>query len=198
MQIERFPAARAVTAILWLILTAGVVGAAWLYWRQPARRIDERATLTLLRSQPMSFLVTRRVVCQIVVEAEESTWLGQWRGVLWATVHIHYGVDMRKVTSADIRRQADLVVVTLPEAELLDFAVEPGSVGFMSKSTAAAKLEDLLRDGQRQELERRLRDRAMNFARDHDLMPPRTDLVAELNEAAAAIQEATGVKLRFE
>lgn len=198
MRIERFPAARAVTAILWLILAAGVVGAVCLHWRWPARRIDERATLTLLRSEAMAFLVTRRTSVQIVVEYEEEDWAGRWRGCLWAVVHMHHGLDLRRVQPDDIRRDGDVLIVRLPQPEFLNFAVEPGSVGILCKSTAVPKIADILNDGHRRELEKRLRQRALEFVRQYDLAPSKEQIVAELNGAAAAIEQATGVKLRFE
>jgi len=69
----------------------------------PRTRIDEHISLSVLRSRAMAFLVTRRTATQIVVEHGESNWLGQWRGVLWATVQIHYGVDLEKIQPRDIR-----------------------------------------------------------------------------------------------
>lgn len=43
----------------------------------------------------------------------------------------------------------------------------------------------------------RLRQRAMEFARGHDLMPARGQILRELNEAAASFRES-GLKIRFE
>ena len=67
-------------------------------------------------------------------------------------------------------REGSVLVVHLPEPELLDFALVPGSEGFISKSTAIPKLLDFARGGwQRQLLEQRVRDQALKFAAD----PPR-------------------------
>lgn len=162
-------------------------------------RVDERTTLSILRSEALQFLVTRRTATQIVIEHEESNLLGEWRGVLWATVHWRWGVDLKKIQAQDVHRQGEQILCRLPEPELLDFSVEPETMGFMSKSTVVPKLLDLMRgDWQRRILEMQLRERAMKFAKDRNLCPTRRELIAQLNDAAAAIQVATGLQIRFE
>jgi hypothetical protein len=191
----------AAAAVLLVAIGAGV--GMWLGGRSvnplTRRTVDEKVTLSLLRSEALAFLVTRRTVTQIVVEHEEFDLLGEWRGVLWATVSWRWGVDMTRITEKDIRRQGQVIVCRLPEPQLLDFALEPGSVGFMSKSTAVPKLLDLARGGeQRRKLEERLRTRAMEFAGRQGLCPSREEVVRQLNDAAGAIRQAAGVEIRFE
>ncbi len=139
-----------------------------------------------------------KLVTQIVVEHEEGDWLGGWRGVLWATVRMHYGVDLKKIQAGDIRRGGDAIIVRLPEPEILDFSVEPSSEGFLSKSTAVAKIQDLLHNGQRQQLERSLRQLALDFAGRQDMMPTREEMVRQLNASIAALNSPTGLSIRFE
>lgn len=201
MNTRHLPSGHVLVWVLWIILAGGLLASLAIHlWprRSPSKRIDEKATISLLRSEAMSFLVTRRAVVQIVVEHAESDWLGDWHGVLWATVHIHHGADLQQMDEGNVRREGDRLIVRLPDPELLDLSVEPGSVGFLSKSTVVPKLQDLLRDGQRQRLERRLREEAMKFARRHDLLPSRQQVVQQLNDAAARLKEASGVELRFE
>jgi hypothetical protein len=191
----------AAAAVLLVAIGAGV--GMWLGGRSvnplTRRTVDEKVTLSLLRSEALAFLVTRRTVTQIVVEYEESDLLGEWRGVLWATVSWRWGVDMTRITEKDIRRQGQVIVCRLPEPQLLDFALEPGSVGFMSRSTAVPKLLDLARGGeQRRKLEECLRTRAMEFAGRQGLCPSREEVVRQLNDAAGAIRQAAGVEIRFE
>lgn len=162
-------------------------------------RIDEKATLSLLRTEALAFLVTHRSATQIVVEYDEADWLGEWHGVLWATVSWRWGVDLKKLTEKDIRRQGETIFVHLGEPELLDFAIDPGSVGFLSKSTAMPKVMDFFRGGwQRKILEQRLRERAMAFARDQKLCPDRRQMVDQLNVATEAFRAAAKLELRFE
>ena len=79
-----------------------------------------------------------------------------------------------------------------------DFAVEPGSVGCLSKSTAVPKVVDLLHNGHRQLLEGRLRESALEFAEQRDMLPTRDELVEQLNEAVSLLASEGGVRLRFE
>jgi len=189
-----------VSALLTMVMIAMAVGAGlWLYARTPGGAyIDENTTLSILHSESMAFLMTRRMSTQVVVEHAEGDWLGDWRGVLWATVRIHYGVDLQKVQAEDIRSDGDAFIVRLPEPEMLDFAMEPGSEGFLSKSTAIAKIQDLLHNGQRRKLEQSLRDAALEFAARQDMLPTREELVNQLNAAIAALNSPAGLKLRFE
>ena len=180
-----------------LLLGLGV----WLalsLWQLPATRIDERTTLSILRSEAMTFLVTRRLATQIVVEYEESDWLGEWRGVLWATVRMYHGVDLKKIEPNDIHREGDVIFVRLPQPELLDFCVEPGSVGVLTKSTAVPKVLSILRNGHRKQLEKALRQRALEFAGRQGMLPTREEIVWQLNTAMLALTVPAGVNIRFE
>jgi len=167
-------------------------------WRLPATRVDERTTLSILRSEAMAFLVTRRLATQIVVEYEESDWLGEWRGVLWATVRMYHGVDLKKIEASDIRREGDVIHVRLPQPELLDFCVEPGSVGVLTKSTAIPRVLSILRNGHRRQLEQALQQRALEFAGRQGMLPTREEIVRQLNTAVSALSASTGVTIRFE
>ncbi|MCY2928608.1 MAG: DUF4230 domain-containing protein [Planctomycetota bacterium] len=199
MRVDRLPGAKVITPILWVVLIGGLATVIFLHrssW-QPATIDVERTTLSLLKSEPVRILVVRRTTTQIVVEYEEENWLGHWQGVLWGVVQMHYGIDLDKVSKADLRRDGETVVVALPEPQLLTFTVEPGSVGLMTKSTAAPKIADMLHNGHRRLLEERLRERAMEFAKGHDLMPSKAQIVRELNEAVASFGDS-GLKIRFE
>ena len=71
--------------------------------------VDEKTTLSILRSRPMLFLVTRQIRTQIVIDHSEANWIGQWRGVLWGTVTISYGVDVHEIKADDLRREREVV-----------------------------------------------------------------------------------------
>jgi len=53
-------------------------------------------------------------------------------------------------------------------------------------------------NGHRRELERRLQTQALQFAREHGLMPSCDEIVRQLNDATALLKGRTGVELRFE
>jgi hypothetical protein len=189
-------------ALLWLFFTAGLTATALLvglHLSRPSRPvIDERLTISILRSEELAFLVTRRAATQVVIDHSETDWWGEWRGVLWATVSWRWGVDVAKIGPQDIRREGQAIIVRLPEPELLDMGVQPGSLGFLSKSTAMPKLLDFTRGGsQRQMLEQKLHERAMQFASEQGLMPSRAEIVRQANSVAAPLCTA-GVEVRFE
>ena len=202
MKFRDLPGVRMINGLLWTIILAGAafwIVANYLAPSLTGSVVDERTTLSILRSRPMLFLVTRQIRTQVVIDHKESNWIGQWRGVLWGTVTISYGVDVHEIKASDLRREGDVVFVRIPEPRLLSFAVEPGSIGFLSKATAAPKLQDLLDGGgHRRQLEKRLHDQAMAFAREHDMLPDRSQIVEQLNDAAVDLAKTVGIRIRFE
>ena len=202
MKFRDLPGVRMINGLLWTIILAGAafwIVANYLAPSLTGSVVDERTTLSILRSRPMLFLVTRQIRTQVVIDHKESNWIGQWRGVLWGTVTISYGVDVHEIKASDLRREGEVVFVRIPEPRLLNFAVEPGSIGFLSKATAAPKLQDLLDGGgHRRQLEKRLHDQAMAFAREHDMLPDRSQIVEQLNDAAADLAKTVGIRIRFE
>ncbi len=203
MRFQNLPGIRMINGLLWMVILAGVA-----YWVVVnvlglsligSSVVDEKTTLSILRSRPMLFLVTRQIRTQIVIDHSESKWVGQWRGVLWGTVTISYGVDVNEIEVDDLRREDEVVFVRIPEPRLLSFSVEPGSIGFMSKATAAPKLQDWLDGGgHRRQLESRLHEQAMSFAREHDMLPDRSQIVEQLNDTAAGLAKTAGIRIRFE
>ena len=202
MDVSRLPGARILAPVLWTILLAGLgVGLFMCVRKGPTvtRHVDEKATLSVLRSEELAFLVTRRSATQIVIQHQESDLWGEWQGVLWATISWRWGVDMAKITEKDLRKEGECLVVHLPEPELLDFSLEPGSVGFLSKATAVPKLVDFARGGShRGLLEGRLKEHALAFAAERKLLPSRQEILDQLNRSSGLLEQATGTRLRFE
>ena len=202
MRFQNLPGVRMINGFLWMIILAGAafwIVANYLAPSLTGTVVDEKTTLSILCSRPMLFLVTRQIRTQIVIDHRESNWVGQWRGVLWASVRISYGVDVHEIKADALRRQGEVVFVRIPEPRLLSFSVEPGSVGFLSKATAAPKLQDWFDGGgHRRQLEQRLHDQAMSFAKEHDMLPDRTQIVEQLNDTAAGLARAAGIRIRFE
>jgi hypothetical protein len=160
--------------------------------------VNEKVTLSVLRTEALAFFVARRSVTEVVLDYQESSWLSQWRCVLWGVVRFNWGADLKKLREQDIRQEGNVVYVRLPEVELLEFSVEPGSIGYIDKSTAIAKLDDVLNGTHRQELERRLFARALDFANSHGLTPTREEIVRQLNEATPRLKGRASFELRFE
>jgi len=197
-------------AIKFVVIAAVIVlavAAVKFYWPggesgilAPLRpKIDEKATLSLLKSEALAFLVTRRNVTQLVVEHYESSILGRWQGVYWATVKWNWGVDLTQLKESDIRRDGEVIYCRLPEPGLLDFSIEPQSERFFSRSTLVPKLIEVFEPGQqRQILHGLLHQKAMEFAQQHKLRPSRQEMINHLNQAAEVIRQAAGTEIRFE
>jgi hypothetical protein len=202
MRFYTLPGVRMINGLLWIIILGGAAFGIVANYLGPSLTrsvVDEKTTLSILRSRPMLFLVTRQIRTQIVIDHSESNWIGQWRGVLWGTVMISYGVDINEIKNDDLRREDGMVFVRIPEPRLLNFSVESGSIGFISKATAAPKLQDWLGGGDhRRQLENRLHDQAMKFAREHDMLPDRAQIVEQLNDTAASLAKTAGIRIRFE
>lgn len=184
--------------LLLLVLVVLAVLAANLLRDGPISSPDStKATLALLRSEPMLFLVTCRGTSLVLVEHRRWNWWGSWQGVLWATVTWRWGVDLRELRPGHIRREGPRVIVRLPEPNLLDFGIEPGSVRLLNKSTALAWLRaQITEGGHRRELEQKLQATLLKFATRHDLLPSRQSLVDRLNAQAVAWGQAD--RLHFE
>lgn len=190
-----------IAPVLWAILLVAL--GVWLghgIWpRSTDAQVREEVVMSLLKSQRLNFLVTRRAATQLVLEHTESSWTGEWHAVLWCTITWRWGVDLNEITPDDIRREGSTVHIRLPEPRLLDFGLVPGSTGTISKATLVPKLMDFSRGGwQRHILERRLQAHAKKFASEHGLMPDREEIARQLNGAAALFREASGVRIHFE
>lgn len=161
--------------------------------------VDIKATLSVLRSEAMSFLVTRHDTMQVVVKYSESDWLGDWDGVLWATVDWHWGVDLRKLSEKDLRREGDVLYCRLPDPELLSFGIEPGSEQFISKSTLVPKVHEVFNTGsQQKKLHDQIKTQAASVAQKQMLAPSRAEMVEQLNRKPAEFQRLVGLAVRFE
>jgi hypothetical protein len=161
---------------------------------------DEKATLTLLRTEVMKFLVMRRTTTQIVIEHHESFWWGDWRGVVWGTVKWEWGINMDKLKPSDIRRDGPRIICHLPDPEELGFSCDPSSIHSMASSTPLAKLDDLFSDdgGHRELLQIRLWEHAKQFSKEQKLRPDRDELVKQLNSDILQFNKALGVDILFE
>lgn len=162
-------------------------------------KVDENVTLSILHSEAMAFLVTRRTTTQIVFEHSESSFWGDWNGVMWATVTWQWGVDLKKITKDDLRREGDVVYCRLGEPELLNFDVDESTMRFMSKSTAVPKIVSVLDPNTQEGKMRQLyRSHARKCAQDPRLRPSREEMIQQLNGAMQVFRDSAGVDIRFE
>lgn len=165
-----------------------------------AGRHAEQATLTLLRSEELSFLVTDRLVSQIAVQTSDSSpLLGQREGVLIATVRMYYGLDLRKIAAADITREGkDRLVVRLPDPQMLDFSVDPSSFTYITKRSGLNVIRDYVMDKDIEaELRTKLQPHAARFFADQRLLPTRTKIVGRLQNYLAPLAKEMGIRIEL-
>lgn len=158
----------------------------------------EQATLTLLRSEELSFLVTDRLVSQIAVQiTDNSPLLGQREGVLIATVRMYYGLDLRKLSAADITRAGhNKLVVRLPDPEMLDFSVDPASFQYITKRSGLNVIGDYVMDRNIEaELRVKLQPHAARFFADQRMLPARTKIVQRLQNYLVPLARELDVQL---
>ena len=194
----RMPAFRTLLALVAITVIATVI----LALRHQAHdwtRIETQ-TLTILRTESLAFLVTDRLVTQIVVASREhSLLLGGREGYLIATVRLYYGIDLSTVTPTALRRESGKLVVTVPEPRELDFAVDVGSLRLLSKRNGTMIVRDWL-EGRDLETELRVRIKAdaLAFMVRKELVPTRSSIVARLNTWAPVLSNTLGVEVSFE
>jgi len=160
----------------------------------------EKQTLTILQSEAMAFLVTDRIASQIVVSVSESNiLLGQREGYLIGTAKLYYGIDMKELTKDSIRLQDHQIVVTLPPAKELDFAVDLESLRFISKMSGTVALVDWLQGKDMYaELRAQFKPKAIEFMRQNSMIPDRQKILGRLNSMSLVLTENLGLKVVFE
>ena len=161
----------------------------------------EQATLTLLRSEELSFLVTDRLVSQIAVQISDSTpLLGQREGVLIATVRMYYGLDLRKLDAASITRAGrDKLVVRLPDPEMLDFSVDPSSFQYITKRSGLNVIHDYVMNKDIEaELRIKLQPHAARFFAEQRMLPARAKIVQRLQHYFAPLEHELGVRIELQ
>jgi hypothetical protein len=160
----------------------------------------EKQTLTILQSEAMAFLVTDKIVSQIVVSVSESNiLLGQREGYLIGTAKLYYGIDMKELTGDSISLRDNRIVVTLPPAKELDFAVDLESLRFISKMSGTVALVDWLKGKDMYaELRTQFKPKAMEFMKQNGMIPDRQRILSRLNSMSLVLTENIGLKVTFE
>jgi hypothetical protein len=160
----------------------------------------EKQTLTLLQSEAMVFLVTDRIVSQIVVSvSENNVLLGQREGYLIGTARLYYGIDMKDLTKDSITLRNNQIVVTLPPTKELDFAVDLESLHFISKMSGTVALVDWLKGKDMYaELRAQFKPKALEFMKQNGMIPDRQRILARLNSMSALLTEHIGLKVIIE
>ncbi len=159
----------------------------------------EKATLAILKGENLAFLVTDRLVSQIVVEVSDSSaLLGKREGILIGTVTLYYGINAQALDSSCLSRVGKRMIVRLPEPRELDFAVDPSSFRYITKRSGWNVVVDYVRNRDIEaELRQDIHRHALAFFSEKKMIPTRAKIVAQLNDLAAPFSKELGVPIEF-
>ena len=162
-------------------------------------KVDLNAALTALRNEELAFLVTDRVVTQVVVERREHSFLlGEGEGYIIGLVRFHYGVNLVSLSEEAIQRDGDSLLVTVPEPRELDFSVDLRTLRYITKRSGLLAIRDWVTGANtRRELREAFHEAAQGFVRKEGLAPTREALVHRLNRYAPVLKARLGVAVRF-
>lgn len=165
-----------------------------------AWQVDERAALTFFQREPLAFLVTERIVTQVVVEKHgRNVLLGDKHGFLFGTVELLYGIDLADLPPESVRRDDRRIFVSVPTPELLHTVPDLDSVRFLQKRSPMVVLADKMAGSDLyRECLLELDDAALRFAEQNGLTPTREELLGRLNEYAPVIAAKIGSEVIFE
>jgi len=163
-------------------------------------RTVQRAVLDVMRSDEIKFLVTDRLVTQVMVESDTgNAILGTRKGHLLGTARLYYGMDLSGLGEDDMTLAGGVLTVRMPEPRELDFAVDMDSLRFVSKRSGLTVIADWALDrNQESELRRQFKSVAIAGMRSENLIPRKTDILERLNKVAGNLGTVVGVTVVFE
>jgi hypothetical protein len=160
----------------------------------------EQATLAILKSENLAFLVTDRKTSQIEVAIHDSSpLLGKREGHLIGPVTLYYGIDVQALDRACLTRAGNRMIVRLPEPRELDFTMNPGAFRYVTKRSGWDVVGDfVLNKNIETELRQQVHRQALIFFTEKKLIPTREKIVAQLNDLAAPFSKELGVPIEFQ
>ena len=182
------------------VLTITAMGV-WLIPKPVTPHVPEmRTVLDILRSEQVQLLVTDRLAEQVNLAVDDSTLLlGRREGFLTATVRVYYGVDVGRITPAEVEIRSYPIAVRLPEPEVIGVAVDLESIKFITKTSGLNLINDYLNNRNlREDLIRQLQRRAICQLQSRGVLPDRAALVARLNEKSGRLLAGSPVPIRFQ
>lgn len=141
-----------------------------------------KSVVTVLKSEPLQFLVCRRIRSTVAMEKEEkSTIWGSRNGLLLAEVTVYYGFDLSELTDDNVDIKKDKTIVTLGEPTILTLSVDTDSMRFFTKMSGLQYFKDKV-EGTSLEKEM-LKDFSIASRRyfvDRNLLPDRDEMLQDL------------------
>ena len=140
-------------AVLGLVFGAGVLVARSMRASGRSGIADTAAVVTQV--QALSQLVTVQYVFEKVVLLDDVKWYGQNRLLMIAHGVVKAGVDLRKVTKADVMIDRDRLRLRLSRPQLVDTYLDESRTEVLERSTGILRQFDqqMEQDARRQALE---------------------------------------------
>lgn len=182
----------AIVVLCLAILGFGFAGGMFLGRVLPQSRpriADTPAIITQI--QALSQLVTVKYVFEKVIQLDDVKWYGQNRLLMVAHGVAKAGVDLQKVTAADVKVRAGKLTLALPKPQLLDVYLDEKRTEVVERSTGILREFDqqMEQDARRQAVDQiRLAARASGILKDAE---ERTRLQLIALAAAAGYGEVT-------
>ena len=160
----------------------------------------KNATLTVLKTERMAFLVTDRLLTQLLVEEQRVfPGMGTRSGYLMGTVKVYYGIDLTKLTPESIEVTPQKVIIHMPKPTVLDFSVDLSTLRFFTRETGMMKVASVFMDNEdlRKELEKRFYKEAILFFKTNGLIPDLETIQSRLNGFAYSIEQVIHLRVVF-
>lgn len=159
-----------------------------------------QAAVELLQREQLSFLVTERVVTQVVTEAGNgNALLGYGNGLLVGKVELLYGVDLSELDLSQATVERDTIRISVPEPRLLRYVPDLDTLRYIEKKSALLVIVDRARgENLYQNCLDQLEASAAKFASVNNLTPTRDDLLGRLNNYAPILASRVGANVQFE
>lgn len=160
----------------------------------------QRTTITVLKNEKMAFLVTNRLVTQVVVEEKKVLpGIGTRSGYLIGTVKVYYGIDLSRLTPESIEVKPQKVIVHLPSPSVLDYSVDLSSLRFFTRETGMMKVASMFMKNEdlRKELEERFYKEAIFFFKTNGLLPDIETIQSRLENFEYPIRKLIHLNVEF-
>lgn len=187
------------------LLLLGIFAVPLLYRAYQAANIAfnwqtvRNTTLSILRSEDLAFLVSKKLVSVVVVEkSENNLFLGERYGVLIADVELTYGFNLQKLTEDSISRDGNKIIIKLPEPEKFNCAVNLSSMRYITKASSLNYLLDNLNNADiKRELRADFERSAFEYFKQKKLIPGRAQMISRLNNLATPLFAKSGISVEF-
>lgn len=140
------------------------------------------SVVSVLKSEPMQFLVCRKITSTVAMEKEEkSTIWGNRNGLLLAEVTVFYGFDLSKLTDDSVKIQKDKTIVNLGEPSILTLSVDTDSMRFFTKMSGLQYFKDKFEGTSlEKEMLKEFSNASRKYFVDRNLLPAREEMLKEL------------------